>query len=211
MSTRVWRHQLPGALFALALLAGACRDRNKATGESGTSAGSPADTAVRGRSPGVDTAATTGKLTDANIAALLDEANATDSAAGALAATKATSPDVKRFARLMMSDHHALRVQGQQLVKKLQITPSPPADDPVGPLAQHETGALQLAPKGPGFDRIYIDHEVLVHRTVKDLLEKSKAAAENDQLKDLIGKAQPVIEKHLDQSEKLQKKLSAST
>ena len=210
MSTRLWRHELAGALLALVLMAGACRARNKPN-ETGTATGNRADTALAMPSPRPDTSAAAGKLTDANIAALLDEANAADSSAGALAVTKVTSPDVKRFAKLMMLEHHSLRLQGQQLVKKLQITPAPPADDPVAPLAEQETSALKSTPKGPQFDRTYIDQEVAVHRAVKDLLEKSKTAAQNDQLKDLIGKAQPVIQKHLDQAEQLQKQLSAST
>lgn len=210
MHTRLWRHELAGALVVLVLTAGACRERNKSN-ETGTATGNPADTGLAAPSPRADSSAAAGKLTDANIAALLDEANAADSSAGALAVTKGTSPDVKRFAKMMMSEHHALRLQGQQLVKKLQVTPAPPADDPVAPLAEQETSALKSTPKGPQFDRTYIDQEVAVHRAVKDLLEKSKEAAQNDQLKDLIGKAQPVIQKHLDQAEQLQKQLSAST
>jgi predicted outer membrane protein len=60
-------------------------------------------------------AAAGGGLSDANIVALLDEANMADNASGAYAVTKATSPDVKAFAKLMMGEHHALRAQGQQL------------------------------------------------------------------------------------------------
>ena len=40
---------------------------------------------------------------------LLGQANKADSAAGALAVTKATNKEVKDFAKLMMSEHHALR------------------------------------------------------------------------------------------------------
>jgi putative membrane protein len=210
MSTRVWRHELAGALLALALVVGACRERNKPN-ETGTAMGGPADTAQAAPSPKADSSAAAGKLTDANIVALLDETNAADSSAGALAVTKATSAQVKQFAKLMMSEHHALRLQGQQLVKKLQITPAPPANDPVAPLADQEGSALNSTPKGPQFDRTYIDHEVGVHRAVMDLLKKSKEAAQSDQLKDLIGKAEPMIQKHLDQAEQLQKQLSAST
>ena len=68
-------------------------------------------------------------LTDANIAALLDEANAADSAAGKIASTKGTNADVKAFGVLMMKDHHALRKAGQDLVTKLNVTPTPPAND----------------------------------------------------------------------------------
>jgi len=67
-------------------------------------------------------------LTDANIVAILDAANESDSAFGAMAVKKAKSADVKRFARLMMSEHHLLRAQGQQLAKKLNVTPMPPAN-----------------------------------------------------------------------------------
>jgi putative membrane protein len=210
MSGKRWLQELPGALLALAVISSGCRDRSRPAGDTGA-VGSASDTAAIGRAPGADTAApATTKLTDANIVALLDEANAADSSAGAMAVTKAASPEVKRFARLMMSEHHALRLKGQQLAKKLQITPSPPADDPVAPMAQQETSTLDSTAKGAPFDRAYIDQEVAAHQAVKDLLEKSKAAAENDQLKDLIGKAEPVIQKHLDEAQRLQKKLSAS-
>ena len=57
-------------------------------------------------------AAAPGALSDANIVALLDEANMADSAAGAYAVTKATNPEVKAFAKLMMGEHHALRAAG---------------------------------------------------------------------------------------------------
>ena len=145
--------------------------------------------------------------TDANIVALLDHANAADSTAGALAAKKATNPEVKQFARLMMSEHHALRQQGADLAKKLNVTSEPPADDPVTALAEKETQALQSAPKGAEFDRTYIDQEVAAHQAVLDLVTKAHDQADNAELKALIEKAKPVIQKHLDQAQAIQKKL----
>ena len=196
-----------GAALALALVAGGCKARNEtASVRDTTTTGAVAATDTTANAP---SNAPSSKLTDANIVALLDEANMADSTAGAAAAAKATSPGVKNFARLMMSDHHALRHQGQELAKKLNITPAPPANDSLAPLAQQEMSTLQSTPKGAQFDRAYIDQEVAVHQAVKDLLTKAKDAAENDQLKDLISKAQPVIQKHLDQAEALQKQLGA--
>ena len=60
---------------------------------------------------GADTtaSASAGAWTDANIVALLDEANMADSAAGAVAATKGTSSAVRDFGKMMMRDHHTLR------------------------------------------------------------------------------------------------------
>ena len=151
------------------------------------------------------------ELTDANIVALLDHANVADSSAGALAAPKATNARVKQFAKLMMSEHHALRKQGQDLAKKLGVTPEPPAEDPVTAMAAKETEALQSAAKGAEFDRTYIQQEIAAHEAVLDLAEKSHDAADNAELKALIEKARPVIEKHLKQAQDLEKSLSAGS
>jgi putative membrane protein len=107
----------------------------------------------------------------------------------------------------MMSEHHALRKQGRDLAKQLNVTPEPPANDPVTALAQQETQALQSAPKGAQFDRTYIDQEVAAHQAVLDLADKAHDQAKNEQLKALIEKAKPVIEKHLDMAKKLQQQL----
>src|SRR5476649_2884360 len=105
-------------------------------------------------------------MSDANIFAALDEANRADSAGGALAATKGTGPEVKAFGKEMMKDHHALRVGGQALAKKLNITPEPAAGDTSA--AAHKTLADSLAamPKGAAWDKYYVDHAVTGHEAV---------------------------------------------
>jgi len=150
-------------------------------------------------------------LSDANIVALLDEANMADSALAAYAVTKATNPDVKSFAKLMMGEHHALRAQGQQLAKRLGVTPQMPADDPLKPAADAEMTALKAAAKGADFDRTYIEHEIGIHKAVLDLAGKAHDAAQNEELKKLIEQAGPVIQKHLDHAEEIQKKLGKPT
>jgi len=40
-----------------------------------------------------------------------------------MATTKGTKADVRAFGVLMMKDHHALRVAGNDLAKKLNLTP----------------------------------------------------------------------------------------
>jgi putative membrane protein len=152
-----------------------------------------------------------GALSDANIVALLDEANMADSASGAYAVTKATSPDVKAFAKLMMGEHHALRAQGQQLAKRLGVTPELPANDPLKPAAESEMTALKGAAKGAAFDRTYIEQEIGIHKAVLDLAGKAHDAAQNEELKKLIEQAGPVIQKHLDRAEEIQKKLGKPT
>lgn len=149
-------------------------------------------------------------LTDANIFALLDHANQADSAAGAVAAKKATNPDVKQYARMMMADHHKLRQQGEELAKKLNVTPQPPAEDPVTALAQQEMEALEAAQKGAEFDRTYIQEEIKAHQAVLDLAEQSHQAAGNAELKTMIEQARPLIETHLKQAQEIEKKLGGT-
>ena len=149
----------------------------------------------------------TGGWSDANIVALLDEANMADSAAGAIAATKGTSAAVRDFGKRMMRDHHNLRAQGQALAKKLKVTPQAPADDNSVSDSQKNLDNLNSTAKGKDFDKAYIDHEVDYHKAVLDVATKAMNQAQNTELKNLIQKAAPAIKAHLDLAESIQKKL----
>ena len=174
-----------GVISALAGCKG--RQRAMAGGETtATAAPGATDTSAMRGAPSDTGAAANQQLSDANIVALLDEANKADSAAGAAALPKATSADVKGFARLMMSEHHALRVAGQQLAKKLNVTPEPPANDPLAPAAKTEMDTLKATSKGAQFDRVYIEQEIGAHKAVLNLLDQAKAATQNADLKGLI-------------------------
>jgi len=204
-----WRSYSRLALvgFVVALMGG-CKGGGRPTTSGAVESRGAADTGMA--KPPSDTgqmASTSGALTDANIVALLDEANAADSASGAYALGKTTNPDVKAFAKLMMGEHHALRAQGRQLAQRLKITPQPPANDPLKPAAEGEMTALKTAPKGAQFDRTYIEQEIGIHKAVLDLAAKAHDATQNEDLKKLIEHAKPVIEKHLNRAEEIQKKL----
>ncbi|HET6230725.1 MAG TPA: DUF4142 domain-containing protein [Longimicrobiaceae bacterium] len=145
-------------------------------------------------------------LTDPNIVYILDQANAADSARGALAETRGTSADVKSFGKLMVGEHHALRVAGQNLAKKLNVTPQAPPNDQSEAQAKEEMDKLQSMPKGKDWDKSYIDYEVGYHKAVLETATKALGVAQNQELKDLIKKAAPVIQHHLDRAEAIQKK-----
>jgi putative membrane protein len=196
---RLFRTMVAGSILFAAI---SCKNR------SDTGAAADTAAAMSNDSASASTASESpGGLSDANIVALLDEANMADSASGSYALGKATDPEVKAFARLMMGEHHALRAQGQQLAQRLNVTPQPPANDPLKPAVASEMDALQAAPKGARFDRIYIEQEIGIHKAVLDLAEKAHEAAQNEELKKLIEQAKPVIEKHLERAEAIQKKL----
>ena len=196
------------ALGAAALVAACSKGENNA--DSARLADSAAAAAAAPAGSTTTPAAPT--LTDANIVAILDEANMADSASGSVAATRGTNSEVKSFGRDMMRDHHALRKMGQDLAKKLNVTPQPPANDSSEARDKAWVDSLQAMPKGTAFDKAYIDHEVGVHTQVLSTLHTAQSAAQNAELKDLITKAIPTIESHLKKAQDIQSKLkSAST
>ncbi len=206
------RHALMGLAWLGILAAGACSKQRPANESARVEAPAATDTASTGMAADTSaSAASNAKLTDPNIVALLDEANKADSSAGAFALKKASDPGVKAFAKLMMGEHHALRVEGQKLAKKLNVTPAAPADDPVAKAGAAEMDALNAAGSGAAFDKAYIDQEVTIHKAVLDLAGKAHGDTENAELKALIEKAKPVIQKHLDKAEELQQKLGKAT
>ena len=194
------------AVVWLSLTACGKKDQRADSSAVGSSAASaaPAAGSTTGASANAGASAT---LSDPNIVAILDQANAADSARGRLAETKATSADVKNFGRLMVGEHHALRQQGQQLAKKLNVTPQAPPNDQSEAQAKTEMDSLNAMPKGKAWDKAYIDYEVTYHQAVLQTATKALDAAQNQELKDLIKKAAPVIQKHLDRAKQIQQKL----
>lgn len=191
-------------LGACALWAACAKSENK------VDSAAAADSAAKAAAAAAPAAPTPPPLTDANIAAILDAANAADSAAGKIASTKGTRADVKEFGRTMMRDHHALRKQGEDLVKKLNVTPALPAGDSSQAAAQHWQDSLNAMPKGAAWDKAYIDHEVSYHQALLQTAQTAQAAAQNAELKDLITKAIPAVQAHLTKAQDIQSKLNAA-
>ena len=193
------------AVFAVAMAAVVACSKKENYGADTSAAASTTvtgDTSTTAAAP-----APAGTWTDANIVALLDEANMADSSAGSIASTKGTAASVRDFGKQMMRDHHQLRAQGEALAKKLSITPAAPSGDPVMPMAQNETNTLNTTAKGKDFDKAYIDAEVNAHKAVLDLATKAAQQTQNTELKNLIQKAAPVIQGHLMKAESIQKAL----
>ena len=156
----------------------------------------------------VDTTAMPPALTDPNIVYILDQASASDSARGALAETKGTNKDVKDFGRMMMGEHHGLRVAGLDLAKKLAVTQMAPAGDQSEAMAAQEMSLLESTAKGAAWDKAYIDYEVTYHQAVLETATKALGLAQNQELNDLISTAPPVLQRHLDRALELQKNMS---
>ena len=109
---------------------------------------------------------------------------------------------------MMMRDHHALRKAGQDLAKKLNVTPAPPAGDTSQTAAQHWQDNLTATPKGDAWDKAYIDHEVAYHQAVLDAVDKTLIPnAKNEELKALLVKVRPAFVAHLEHAKQIQASL----
>jgi len=188
-------------VLGTALVMSACAKKENAATDTGmvadTGMGAMADTGM----------AAAPALTDANIVYILDMANHLDSMAGSVAATKGTAADVRDYGKMMMRDHHKLRVSGDSLAKKLAVTPEAPAGDTHGADVQKTMSMLNSAAKGKDFDKAYIDNEVVYHQGVLQTATTAMGAAQNPELKNLIQKAAPLIQAHYDQAKAIQAKM----
>ena len=199
------------ALFMLVTAAAACAKKEASRGADTTRVDTTAAAPSMGPGAAAETSSTASAapLTDANIVFILHGANAADSARGRLAETKGTSADVKQFGKMMVGEHHTLNLQGDQLAKKLNVTPVAPANDQSEAQAKAEMDSLTALAKGAAWDKAYIAYEVGYHQAVLDIANKALSAAQNAELKALITKAAPVIQKHLDRAKEIQTKLGS--
>ena len=155
------------------------------------------------------TAALAQGINDAQIAKIVVTANQVDVDAGKLAASKATNPEVKKFAQTMVTDHTGVNKQAVDLATKLGVKPEDNATS--RSLAQggrDNLAHLRELKKGPEFDKAYVDHEVAYHQAVIDAVDKTLIpSAKNAELKDLLVKTRPAFVAHLDHAKMLQAKL----
>jgi putative membrane protein len=202
MSTRLTRGL--AVLGASALVAACAKSDVKADSTA------MADSAAKAMAAAPAAAPAPAPLTDANILGMLDELNAADSTSGALAASKGTMAAVKSFGKDMERDHHKLRAAGQDLAKKINVTPATPAGDTIPAMAQKMGDNLTSMAKGADWDKAYIDGEVNVHQFVLSFLQNAGAAATDSSLKAAIASATPVIQGHLTNAQAIQTKLNAA-
>jgi putative membrane protein len=193
---------------ALVFAFSACSKKEAGTSDTGMAATGDTGAVATMADTGMSASATPAAgLSDANIFYVLDNANMLDSAGGSIASTKGTNSEVRDFGKRMMRDHHQLRQQGQDLAKKLNITPAPPANDSSAAQKDKAMSLLNGAAKGKDFDKAYIDHEVEMHKAVLETATAAMSAAQNAELKNLIQKAAPAIQAHLDLAQSIQGKL----
>lgn len=128
-----------------------------------------------------------------------------------IATTKATHADVRDVAGTFVQGHKGLLQQTQDLAKKLNMTPTPPNEAPMG--RAHSNALRELkATKGERFDSVFIANEVAYHAgAIKILRDTLAPAIKNPQLKAAVIGAVSAFQAHLAASQKLATKYHVQT
>jgi putative membrane protein len=147
-------------------------------------------------------------VTDPQIASIVVTANQVDIDAGKLAASKGTSPEVKKFGQQMVTDHTGVNKQATALVTRLKVTPEDNATSQGLKSGGDKNLATLKRLSGAAFDKAYIDNEVAYHQAVIDALDKTLIPnAQNADLKALLVKVRPAFVAHMEHAKMIQSSL----
>lgn len=211
------RALLLAAAAATALSLSACNQRNAEgnTAEANRSAmntaaapgqSGPVNAAqdAMGAAVGATSAATVGaRDTDAFVQNAV-ESNMYEIEAAKIAQQKASSADVKAFAKTMITDHTAMLNELKPVITKAGKTAPTELD-------QRRQGLLDnlRAAGANDFDKTYLDQQVAAHEEASTLLKGYADNGDNADLKAAASKAAPKVQAHLDKAKSLQAKAGA--
>jgi putative membrane protein len=150
-----------------------------------------------------------GSMREEHVLALLEQTHAADSVVGLLGAQKGTATEVKDFGRMILREHHALRRDAAALSAQLGIVPQAPPvapDEPPVEMRDH----VATAESGLGWDRVYLDYAIAAHNSAMENTARALAATRRPEVKQLIEKSVPILQKHLDKARSLRRTLPKS-
>jgi putative membrane protein len=128
----------------------------------------------------------------------LASANLAEIDAGKMAASKAQSPDVKKFAQQMVQDHTKMLEDLKSLAKTKSV--ALPDKAPVKDMAQAK---LLERKSGADFDKEFMEHMVKDHEKAAKDGENIAAKAQDPQFKSAVQQANGKIREHLQMAQRL--------
>lgn len=180
-----------GTYFALACVATvtiACGDGNRNDNRGGT----PGAAGTAGSSLSGDSEFVEDQLADGDAEVEL----------GRLAEERATNPEVKEFARMMLQDHRKAGTELKQIASKHNVQPDE------GEKNEHNDVRERLSKlSGREFDREYLKTMVEDHEEAVNEIEKKAEHADNPEVRQWASKTLPTIKQHLERAKQIQKSL----
>jgi len=150
----------------------------------------------------------TGAIDDSEIAAVIQTVNQGEIKAATKAQGKASNPDVRKYAQLMISDHQNAEKTASSVFKKLKIRPQPNMYSKN--LKKDNNTAMRKMKKlqGNAFDLAYMESQEMMHQNVLNLIDSTLLpSASNAEVKTLVTNLRPVIDAHLQQAKQLRSAL----
>jgi len=130
----------------------------------------------------------------------MGEADMAEVQTGKLAAQKASSPEVKKFAQHMVDEHGKGLSEGEALARSKGMQP------PSAPSKKHQSALKKMeSMSGEEFDRAYMQQMVKDH---EDTLKKLRAAAKgakDPEIRAAAAKKEPIVSQHLQMARSLSK------
>lgn len=192
-----------GGAVVLAGCAGGKDNDAARTDTTATTTAASADSTAGADSARLAAAIEPSQYSDANILAKEIAGDSSEVAIATMAKDKATRADVKSYAALLVSDHGKGLTEARATAKKVNITPETPQGDSTAQATAHVMQRLQGLAKGAAFDTAFVNHEVEDHQQdIKDAHAMS-GAAKNAEVKSLVDKSIPELQKHLDRAQKI--------
>ena len=121
---------------------------------------------------------------------------------GKIASEKATNPEVKNFAKMMVSDHSKANAELKSLAQKRNIT-LPSGLDSGNQATMSELQKLS----GNEFDREYVEAMVDDHEADVQMFESQAADESDPDAKAFAAKTLPTLKKHLEMIKAIQTKM----
>ena len=132
------------------------------------------------------------------------EGNLAEVQMGELAQKNGQNADVKSFGQMLQQDHSAANQKAMDAAKKLGV------NVPAAPNAKQKADYDKMAKlQGAAFDKAFAQHMVMDHK--KDIAEYKKASTKGDDAGQYAKDSLPVLEKHLQTAQSLQKSAGKSS
>lgn len=152
---------------------------------------------------------TIGRTSDAGILAKLKAMNEMEVAHGTIAREKGRNAEVKAIGKMLVDDHTKMRIAGENLAGTLEITPEPAPGDSTRQIMDRTVALLQnTIPQV--FDSTFIALTIEVHQRALEDLRTMQAQAQHQELRDLITRAVPIIEEHLNRARQIRGSLGGT-
>ncbi len=172
------------------------------------------DPASPGSTP-TDTTATAGastapkmsyeSITDAQIIGILDTVNLGEIDEGKLMVAKTTNPEVKKHAQMMIDEHTAMTKRAAEMAKKAKVTAADSKTRTELQTHMKESMAEMKGEAAAQADRHYIDHSVMAHQQVLDMIDGQLIPnAKHADVKALLAEARPKVAMHLEDAKRIQ-------